>query len=70
VFLPINLTRRVFQYLLNNLPPVGNIDQFKQYLERFWLPRLDKIACWDNTQPRTNNPAKAYHSKLRSAFEQ
>jgi hypothetical protein len=69
VFLPIDDARRVFNHLLSNLPPGINISQFVQYLRRFWLPKLDKVICWDNTQPRTNNPAEAYHSKLRSAFE-
>lgn len=70
VFLPINDVRRVFEYLLNNLPHgLNNEHLFVKYLRRFWLPKLDKITCWNSDQPRTNNPAEAYHSKIQKAFE-
>lgn len=70
-FLPFEEAREVFTHLLDNLPNMTpTMRNFEQYLRNFWLPKLDKITCWDDTQPRTNNPAEAYHSKLQKSFEQ
>lgn len=71
IYLPENNARYVFEYLLNNLPSVQfNLTAVVTYLRNFWLPKLDKVVCWNNDQPNTNNPAEAYHSKLSKAFNQ
>jgi len=71
VFLPVETASQVFEHLLRNLPAEDeNLNKFVRYLREFWLPKLRKIICWDDTQPRTNNQAEAYHSKLQKAFQQ
>ncbi len=71
VFLPIEDAKRVFEHQLNNLPLIeDDLTTFVQYLRSYWLPKLDKVSCWNDNLPRTNNPAEAYHGKLRSAFDQ
>lgn len=70
VFLPSDDAKAVFLHCINNLPAVdAHLNEFASYLRNFWMPKLDKIVCWDDTQPRTNNAAEAYHSKLEKSFE-
>jgi len=70
VFLEIGAAREVFKHLLSNLPAVDlNLTSFVQYLRNFWLPKLDKVCCWDENLPRTNNPAETFHSVLSSLFK-
>lgn len=71
VFLETDAARQTFTHLLNNPPAIDNADlvPFIRYLRSFWLPKLDKVCTWNDRNPRTNNPAEAYHSKLRRAFQ-
>jgi len=70
VFLEAEAAKKVFKHVLDNLPDMlDGSHGFVKYLRRFWLPRLDKVCCWDEMQPRTNNQAEAYHSILSKAFK-
>lgn len=70
IFLEAAASKKVFEHVLDNLPEMlGSSHTFVKYLRKFWLPKLHKVCCWDETQPRTNNPAEAYHSKLAKAFK-
>jgi len=61
----------VFEHLLDHLPNVEfNLASLVTYLRSFWLPRLDKICCWNGDHPRTTNAAEGYHNRMQTSFEQ
>lgn len=72
VFLEPDRAKKVFENLLVNLPNVGEnkLASFVEYMRTFWLPKIEKITCWDDDKPRTTNPAETYHRKLAGSFQQ
>jgi hypothetical protein len=71
VFLPFAEAVQVFDHSLKNPPRVNaDLKEFLNYLADFWLPKLDMIECWTDEEPRTNNPAEAYHSTLQKDLKQ